>query len=52
VRAPISEETQEQQFWNDDESVDEDWVGGVGAVDEKTSLHRQSSLPTKYNRSM
>jgi hypothetical protein len=43
---------QEQQFWNDDEAVDEDWVGGVGAVDEETSLHRQSSLPTKYNRSM
>ncbi|KAG0694326.1 YT521-B-like domain-containing protein [Suillus ampliporus] len=47
-RAPISEETQEQQLWNDDEPVDEDWVGGVGAVGEKTSLHRQSSLPTKY----
>jgi hypothetical protein len=52
ARAPISEETQEQQLWNDDEPVDEDWIGGVGAVDEKTSLHRQSSLPTKYNRSM
>lgn len=50
ARATISEETQEQQLWNDDEPVDEDWVGGVGAVGEKTSLHRQSSLPTKYNR--
>ncbi|KAG1877655.1 YT521-B-like domain-containing protein [Suillus subalutaceus] len=49
ARAPICEETQEQQLWNDDEPVDEDWVGGVGAVGEKTvSLHRQSSLPTKY----
>lgn len=52
ARAAISEETQEQEFWKDDEPVDEDWVGGVGAVGEKTSLHRQSSLPTKYNRSM
>ncbi|OAX39370.1 YTH-domain-containing protein [Rhizopogon vinicolor AM-OR11-026] len=52
ARATISEETQaqEQQLWNDDEPVDEDWVGGVGAVGEKTSLHRQHSLPTKYNR--
>lgn len=49
ARAPICEETQEQQLWTDDEPVDEDWVGGVGAVGEKTvSLHRQSSLPTKY----
>lgn len=49
ARATICEETQEQQLWNDDEPVDEDWVGGVGAVGEKTvSLHRQSSLPTKY----
>ncbi|KAF9564358.1 YTH-domain-containing protein [Agrocybe pediades] len=48
----ISEETQEQQqaIWNDDEVVDQDWVGGVGAVGEKTSLHRQSSLPTRYHR--
>ncbi|KAH7914003.1 YT521-B-like domain-containing protein [Hygrophoropsis aurantiaca] len=52
ARAPISEETQEQQLWNDDEPVDEDWVGGVGAVGEKTSLHRQSSLPTRYNRAL
>lgn len=46
----ISEESQEQAPWNDDEVVGEDWVGGVGAVGEKTSLHRQSSLPTKYHR--
>ncbi|KAF8163514.1 YT521-B-like domain-containing protein [Crassisporium funariophilum] len=46
----ISEETQEQVAWNDDEVVDQDWVGGVGAVGEKTSLHRQSSLPTRYHR--
>ena len=46
-----SEETpQEQVGWNDDEVVDQDWVGGVGAVGEKTSLHRQSSLPTRYHR--
>lgn len=52
AREVISEETQEQQqaIWNDDELVDQDWVGGVGAVGEKTSLHRQSSLPTRYHR--
>ncbi|EIW84824.1 YTH-domain-containing protein [Coniophora puteana RWD-64-598 SS2] len=51
ARNVISEEgSQEQQLWHDDEPVDEDWVGGVGAVGEKTSLHRQSSLPTKYAR--
>ena len=51
----ISEEvhdTQQQGIWNDDEVVDQDWVGGVGAVGEKTSLHRQSSLPTRYHRGM
>lgn len=51
----ISEETftqeqQQQNFWNDDEVVGEDWVGGVGAVGEKTSLHRQASLPTRSSR--
>ncbi|KAL5511320.1 hypothetical protein ACEPAH_4536 [Sanghuangporus vaninii] len=46
-----SEETQQQQAWNDDEVVDQEWVGGVGAVGEKSSgLHRQASLPTRYNR--
>ncbi|KAJ6490671.1 YT521-B-like domain-containing protein [Mycena vitilis] len=44
---PISEEVQD---WNEDEVVGEDWVGGVGAVGEKSSLHRQSSLPTRYHR--
>ncbi|KAF8205638.1 YT521-B-like domain-containing protein [Mycena galopus ATCC 62051] len=44
----ISEET--AQDWNEDEVVGEDWVGGVGAVGEKSSLHRQSSLPTRYHR--
>ncbi|KAF7363934.1 YTH domain-containing protein [Mycena sanguinolenta] len=46
--ASISEET--AQDWNEDEVVGEDWVGGVGAVGEKSSLHRQSSLPTRYHR--
>ncbi|KAJ6531205.1 YT521-B-like domain-containing protein [Mycena capillaripes] len=45
--AAISEEVQD---WNEDEVVGEDWVGGVGAVGEKSSLHRQSSLPTRYHR--
>ncbi|KAJ7940181.1 YTH-domain-containing protein [Mycena leptocephala] len=44
----ISEEA--PQDWNEDEVVDGDWVGGVGAVGEKSSLHRQSSLPTRYHR--
>ncbi|KAJ7161497.1 YT521-B-like domain-containing protein [Mycena crocata] len=47
----ISEETALEQSWNEDEVVGEDWVGGVGAVGaEKSSLHRQSSLPTRYHR--
>ncbi|GLB34743.1 putative YTH-domain-containing protein [Lyophyllum shimeji] len=50
ARESISEEVQDPTLWNDDEPVDQDWVGGVGAVGEKTSLHRQSSLPTKYHR--
>ncbi|KAG6862092.1 hypothetical protein C0995_007222 [Termitomyces sp. Mi166 len=50
VRDSISEEVQDQGPWNDDDVVDQDWVGGVGAVGEKTSLHRQSSLPTRYHR--
>jgi hypothetical protein len=40
----------DQEHWQDDEPVDQDWVGGVGAVGEKSLLHRQSSLPTKYHR--
>lgn len=30
--------------------MDLDWRGGIGAVGEKSSLHRQASLPTKYHR--
>ncbi|KAG6837259.1 hypothetical protein H0H93_012264 [Arthromyces matolae] len=50
LRDSISEEVQDLGLGYDDEVVDEDWVGGVGAVGEKSSLHRQSSLPTKYHR--
>lgn len=48
----ISEEApnDQQALWNNDEPVDEDWVGGVGAVGEKSNLHRQSSLPTRSHR--
>lgn len=47
----LAEEVNQQPGWNEDEVVDQDWVGGVGAVGEKSSsLHRQSSLPTRYNR--
>jgi len=40
-----------QPSWNGggDEAVDPDWVGGVGAVGEKSSLHRQASLPTRHH---
>ncbi|KAJ7633057.1 YT521-B-like domain-containing protein [Roridomyces roridus] len=47
--AAISEEAD----WNEDEVVGDDWVNdpsAVGAVGEKSSLHRQSSLPTRYHR--
>lgn len=44
------EDPQTEQIWNDDEVVDQDWVGGIGAVGEKSSLHRQASLPTRYHR--
>ncbi|KAF9261432.1 YTH-domain-containing protein [Marasmius fiardii PR-910] len=51
AREAISEESsQNQEHWNEDEVVGDDWVGGVGAVGEKSSLHRQSSLPTRYHR--
>ena len=46
------EDSQTDQAWNDDEVVDQDWVGGIGAVGEKSSLHRQASLPTRYHRGM
>lgn len=42
-RIPISE------VENEDEVVGNDWVGGVGVVGEGKGLHRQSSLPSKYN---
>lgn len=44
------EDAHTEQVWNDDEVVDDDWVGGIGAVGEKSSLHRQVSLPARYNR--
>ncbi|CAL1705595.1 unnamed protein product [Somion occarium] len=44
------DDQQNEQIWNDDEVVDQDWVGGIGAVGEKSSLHRQASLPTRYHR--
>ncbi|KAF8637347.1 hypothetical protein AX17_002847 [Amanita inopinata Kibby_2008] len=50
ARESIYEETADQPFSNEDEPVDQDWVGGVGAVGERTSLHRQSSLPTRYHK--
>ncbi|KAE9397379.1 YTH-domain-containing protein [Gymnopus androsaceus JB14] len=50
AKETISEESQNPELWNDDEVVGEDWVGGVGVVGEKSSLHRQASLPTKYHR--
>ncbi|KIY71060.1 YTH-domain-containing protein [Cylindrobasidium torrendii FP15055 ss-10] len=50
ARDAISEEAQNPELWNEDEVVGDDWVGGVGAVGEKSSLHRQASLPTKYHR--
>lgn len=56
IRGPrhnLSEEDDGQQLdYNDDEFVDQDWVGGVGAVGEKSNLHRQASLPTRYHRGM
>jgi hypothetical protein len=50
ARVPISEESQEQQTWDDPEVVDQERVRSVGAVGEKSSLHRQASLPARYNR--
>lgn len=44
------EDPQGEQIWAEDEPVDHDWVGGIGAVGEKSSLHRQASLPTRYHR--
>ena len=51
VQVSGQDEAEQEEIWNQDEVVDQDWVGGVGAVGEKSSsLHRQSSLPTRYNR--
>lgn len=51
ARATISEESQEQQTWDDEEVVDPERMRSVGAVGEKgSSLHRQASLPSRYNR--
>lgn len=50
TRPGVLEEGPDAQIWNDDEVVDQDWVGGVGVVGEKSSLHRQASLPTRYHR--
>lgn len=54
-RLMISEEAhdQDQQTWNDEEVVDPERMRSVGAVGEpkgSSSLHRQASLPTRYNR--
>jgi YTH domain-containing family protein len=46
-RPPRQRTIEEDQGWPDDEPVDQDWVGGVGAVGE-SNLHRQASLPTRY----
>jgi len=53
ARVSISEETQDQQTWDDEEVVDPERVRSVGAVGEpkgSASLHRQASLPARYNR--
>ena len=53
ARVSISEEAQDQQTWNDDEVVDPEGLRPVGAVGEpkgSSSLHRQASLPARYNR--
>ncbi|EKM55293.1 uncharacterized protein PHACADRAFT_255797 [Phanerochaete carnosa HHB-10118-sp] len=44
------EDDEQEQAWGQDDVVDQDWRGGIGAVGEKSSLHRQASLPTKYHR--
>ena len=44
------DEVEQEEVWSQDEIVDQDWRGGIGAVGEKSSLHRQASLPTKYHR--
>ncbi|KAI0094072.1 YT521-B-like domain-containing protein [Irpex rosettiformis] len=44
------DDDENEQAWGQDDVVDQDWHGGIGAVGEKSSLHRQASLPTKYHR--
>ncbi|KAI0703550.1 YT521-B-like domain-containing protein [Cytidiella melzeri] len=44
------DDDEHEQGWGQDDVVDQDWRGGIGAVGEKSSLHRQASLPTKYHR--
>ena len=50
VQVSEQEEAEQEEVWSQDEIVDQDWRGGIGAVGEKASLHRQASLPTKYHR--
>lgn len=50
IQAQEVEDDEQEQGWNQDEVVDQDWRGGIGAVGEKASLHRQASLPTRYHR--
>jgi YTH domain-containing family protein len=44
------DDREHEQDWGQDDVVDQEWRGGIGAVGEKSSLHRQASLPTKYHR--
>ena len=52
-RMPISEEQNAWQHGDEDELVpddDEDWPVGAGTIGDKSNLHRQASLPARYNR--
>lgn len=44
------DDDEHEQAQVQDDVVDKDWRGGIGAVGEKSSLYRQASLPTKYHR--
>lgn len=50
IQVSEQDEVEQEEVWSQDEIVDQDWRGGIGAVGEKSSLHRQASLPTKYHR--
>ena len=50
IQVSEQDEAEQEEVWSQDEIVDQDWRGGIGAVGEKASLHRQASLPTKYHR--